>query len=421
MKFFKPFPLPTPPVFPARTLDVRDYGAVQDTDISRAIRAAIEECAALGGGRVLIPQGHYITGPIHLRSNIDLHFAKGCRIEFSSEFNDYLPPVFGVLAGNRCYSPSHLIYAHRANNIAVTGEGVLDGHGEAWWHMKQHQPGMEDLVKKGKALSPIEERTYDKPEDGVRPRMLQFVECENILIEGITLKNSPSWCIHPVMCGNITIRNLTIRNPKDSPNTDGIDLEFCNRGLIEHCDVEGGDDMICLKAGRDADGRAVAIPCRDIEVRYCRNRSSRGGLTIGSEMSAGVQNAYIHDCTLGKLTAHAIRLKTMKGRGGVVENIDIENVTVEETALCGISITMRYTAEPLDDQSAPLHDMPTVRNIAIRNFKTNRSSVGIELVGERKYELENISLSDMSISSPTPLVVKNVNGLSMENMHFIEL
>ena len=422
MRFFHPFEPPAAPEFPARTFDIRDYGAIPGGNVpaTDAIRAAISACSDAGGGRVIIPAGQWLTGPIHLRSGVNLHAEAGAYVHFSTDFADYLPVVYGILAGNRVYSVSHFLYAYRCTNIAVTGTGTFDGHGEVWWYMKKHQPGMEDLMKKGKALRPLSERVYDKPEDGVRPRMLQFVECENVLIEGITMKNSPSWTVHPAWCKNIIVRGLTIRNPSDAPNTDGVNLESCRRGLVEDCDVSTGDDMVCLKAGRDEDAWAVGIPCEDIEVRNCRALTGHGGITIGSETSASIRNAWIHDCTFGSMFS-AVRIKTMKGRGGVIENLDFENIRIENATRGAISITMRYTGEPLDDQSKPIENMPEVRNISVANLRCGKAKRGLELVGELGYPLKNIVLSDIDIAAGELTHIANVENLQTERLNLREM
>ena len=418
MKFFKPFELPVPPSFPDRYFNIRDYGAKEGQDFKStdAIKAAITDCSQSGGGHVVIPKGIWLSGAIHLMDNVDLHFEEGCVLHFSEDFNDYLPVVFGILGGNRCYSPSHFLYAYRCKNIAVTGKGVLDGHGHAWWPMKHYNVGMRDLMKKGKTLSPLSERVYDSPEQGVRPRMLQFVECENVLIEGITMKNSPSWTVHPAWCKNITVRNLIIRNPVDSPNTDGVNLESCKRGLVEGLDVETGDDVCCLKAGRDEDAWEVGIPCEDIVIRNCISTGGHGGFTVGSETSACIRNAYIHDCHFEGELYSAVRFKTMKGRGGVVENIDCENITATHATGSALIITMRYTGEKLDDQSKPISNMPKMRNISVTGLSCENADCGINLCGEKGYNLENIHISDINIKAEIPMKVSNVSELFMENI-----
>ncbi len=421
MKYFKPFEAPVEPVFPDRIFDIRNYGAEEGGEIAatEAIRAAIEACEKQGGGRVVIPEGRWLTGPIHLRDNVNLHLDAGALVEFSENFYDYLPVVYGILAGNRVYSVSHFLYAYRCKNIAITGEGTFDGHGQAWWHMKHHQPGMEDLMKKGKALAPMSERVYDRPEDGVRPRLLQFVECENVLLEGNTLKNSPSWTVHLAWCQNITVRGVTVENPLDAPNTDGINFEYCKRAVMEHCTVSGGDDMCCVKAGRDNDAWESGVPCEDIEIRNCRAIQCKGGgVTIGSETSASVRNIWLHDCYFERVCS-GLNMKTMKGRGGAVENIDVENIEVKLATRDAIRINMKYTGEPLDDYSQPNHHMPKVRNFYIKNFVCHETPCAMTVCGVKGHELENIHIENAVIHHKAPGIIECVKGLSMENVELL--
>ncbi len=420
MRYFKPFPLPVPPTFREEKYDIRDFGAVEGgiEMCTEAIKKAIRTCSEQGGGHVIIPEGTWLTGPIHLEDNVDLHLEAGSLVEFSRNFYDYLPVVFGILVGNRVYSVSHFLYARGRKNIAVTGSGTFNGHGEVWWYMKQHQPGMEDLMRAGREGRPVESRVYDKPEDGVRPRMLQFVECENVLIEGVTFTMSPSWTVHPAWCRNITVRGINVINPtSDAPNTDGINFESCKRGLIENCTVSTGDDMICLKAGKGPDAWAVGIPCEDIEVRNCHAEKSRGGFTVGSETSAGIRNAYIHDCTVGNMLM-GINIKTMKGRGGVIENIDFENITVASAKNTGIRVTQRYNGEPLDDQSAPVTDVPKVRNFSFVNVKCGCAAAGLEVFGLAGYDIENLYFESCSLSGVVPAAIENVKGLNVKDCVF---
>ena len=421
MKHFKPFELPVTPAFPALSVNIKDYGAIEGGKVpaTEAIRNAIEDCAKRGGGRVIIPAGNWLTGPIHLKDNIDLHVEKGAFVEFSENFEDYLPVVYGILGGVRVYSVSHFIYAYKCKNIALTGEGVLDGHGAVWMYMKKHQPGMEDLMRKGRAGAPMSERVYDKPEDGVRPRMLQFVECENVLLEDVRLQNSPSWTVHLAWCKNITVRNVSTDNPYYSSNTDGINFEYCKRGLMENCTISGGDDMCCIKAGREKDAWDYGAPCEDIEIRNCRAIKCRcGGVTIGSETSASIRNIYIHDCYLEQVTT-GINIKTMKGRGGVVENIDIENIDVDFAVREAVRVSTRYSGEPLDDQTQSAINMPVVRNIHIENYKCDRSMRALNICGTKGHELQNISISNSTIKSEETPQIACAN-ISMENVNFLQ-
>ena len=410
--FFKPFEMPVPPIFPERYFDIRDFGAAAGADIksTNAINAAIDHCSETGGGYVIIPAGKWLSGAIHLKDNVNLRLEEGCVLHFSEDFEDYLPTVYGILAGTRCYSPSHFIYAYKCKNIAVSGKGVADGHGNSWWHMKKNCPGMYDLIKKGKALSPLSERVYDRPEDGVRPR---------VLIEGVTFKNSPSWTVHPAWCRNIIVRNIVIRNPEDSPNTDGVNLESCKRALVEYIDVKTGDDVCCLKAGRDEDSWEVGVACEDVVIRHIKGTGGHGGFTVGSETGAGIRNAYIHDCIFDGEFYSGLRLKTMKGRGGCVENIDCENILISNSWSSAVHMTMKYTGEPLDDKSNPNINMPVVRNISVKGLKCKNAACGITVIGEDGYEMQNICFSDTEICSETALKIENTKELNFDNVTFL--
>lgn len=421
MHVFKPFAPPIPPTFPNKVFDIRDYGAHEgaDTPITDAVKTAIEACTAQGGGRVLIPAGHWFTGPIHFRDNVELHLERGAFVEFSKDFYDYLPVVYGILGGIRVYSVSHFLYAYRCKNIALTGEGILDGHGEVWQYMKWHQPGMEELVRKGRARAPLSERVYDKPEDGVRPRMLQFVECESILLDGITLKNSPSWTVHLAWCKNITVRNVTAGNPYDSCNTDGINLEYCKGGLVEGCTVSGGDDMCCIKAGREVDAWEHGRPCEDIEIRNCRAiRCRQAGVVIGSETSASIRNIYVHDCHL-EYVAKGIHIKSMKGRGGTVENIDIERIEVEQARECGICISLRQPGDPIDDAEQPEENMPHLKHICIDGFTCHSAPVSMEIGGYPSAVIEEVHLRNVTLYADEPCRIENAT-VSMDNVRFYQ-
>ena len=422
MKFFKPFEYPKIPTFPDRTVSITDFGAVEGGDVmcTEAIRAAITKVSEAGGGKIVFPKGHWLTGPIHFKDNINLHFENGCVMEFSEKYDDYLPVVESVLAGIKCYSCSHLIYGNRCKNIAITGEGVLNGHGRVWDWMKKHQPGMEDLMKKGQACAPMSERVYGKESDGVRPRFLQLQHCENVLLEGVTFINSPTWTIHPVFSKNVTVRNITIKNPINSPNSDGINFESCKCCLLTDCYVDTGDDAVCIKAGRGRDAWGWDAPCEDIEIRNITGLSGMGSVTVGSETSAGINNIYIHDCNFGD-RALGINLKTMKGRGGYIKNIDFENISLQNARRVAIKISFRYDNEPLDDQSAPVADVPDLSGISVENFSCDSAKEGLLIQGLQGYPLREIYLKNIKINSESAATVNDVEGLYMDNVNILPL
>ena len=418
MKFFKPFKHPDIPVFRDYSVSITDFGAQSNSGVmcTDAIRAAIKHVHESGGGRVVFPEGRFLTGPIHFMDNVELHLERGCVLEFSEKFEDYLPVVESVLAGIKCYSCSHLIYGNRVKNIALTGEGVLDGHGRVWDWMKKHQPGMQDLMLKGAACAPMSERVYDKEEMGVRPRFLQLQHCENVLIEGVTFTNSPTWTVHPVFSKYVTVRNITIKNAIDAPNSDGINFEACKCCVMYDCYVDTGDDAICIKAGRGRDAWSWNCPCEDIEVWGITGVFGRGCVTIGSETSAGINNIYIHDCTFGNREM-GVNLKTMKGRGGYIKNIDFENLHFDIARRVAIKISFRYDAEPLDDQSAPVTDVPDLEGISVENVSCGLSGIALLIQGLDGYPLKEIYLKNIDITSHNAANIVDVCGLYMENVN----
>lgn len=417
MKFFKPFRHPDIPTFPERKISITELGAVGDgvTDCTEIIREAIRCISEAGGGKVVFPKGHWYTGPIHFKDNVNLHFERGCVMEFSEKFEDYLPVVESVLSGIKCFSCSHLIYGNRCKNIAITGEGTLNGHGRVWDWMKYNNPGMKDLMLKGKSCSPLSERVYDKESDGVRPRFLQLYGCEDVLIEGVTFTNSPTWTVHPVFCKNVTVRNLTIKNPINAPNSDGINFESCKCCLLTDCYVDTGDDAVCIKAGRGRDAWSWNAPCEDIEICGVTGLSGIGSVTVGSETSASINNIYIHDCNFGN-RGLGINLKTMKGRGGSIKNIDFENIRLQKADRVAIKISFRYDAEPLDDQSVPVADVPYLSGISVENFSCEEAELGLLIQGLEGYPLREIYLKDIDIKARHAANINDTDGLYMENV-----
>ncbi len=415
--FFTPFKHPEIPRFPDRSVSILDFGATEGGKVpcTDAIAAAIAHISEAGGGRVVFPAGNYLTGPIHFRDNVELYIAEGCTLEFSEKFEDYLPVVESVLAGVKCYSCSHLIYGNRCKNIALSGKGVLDGHGRVWDWMKKHQPGMEDLMLKGAACTPMSERVYGKESDGVRPRFLQLQHCEDVLIEGVTFKNSPTWTVHPCFCKNVTVRNVTIKNPINSPNSDGINFESCKCCLLTDCYVDTGDDAVCVKAGRGRDAWSWNAPCEDIEIRNVTGVNGQGSVTVGSETSAGINNIYIHDCHFENRLL-GINIKTMKGRGGFIKNIDFENITLRSARREAVKISFRYDGEPLDDQSAPITDVPDLRGISVKGFSCGEAPNAFRIEGLPGFPLKDIYLEDIDICADNIGIIQDVQGLSLENV-----
>ncbi|MGH7975402.1 MAG: glycoside hydrolase family 28 protein, partial [Limisphaerales bacterium] len=284
------------PEFPKRDFVITNFGAVADgkTDCSKAIAKAIDACAENGGGRVIIPAGEFFTGAIHLRSNVNLHLETNAVLKFSTDPKAYLPVVFTRFEGTELYNYSPLIYALGQKNIAVTGEGTLDGQadGTNWWAWKK-TPARARLVKTADENVPVTQRRFGEGGE-LRPDFVEFNRCKNVLIEGVRIRRSPMWELHPLLCTNVTVRGVNIVS--HGPNNDGCDPESCRDVLIENCLFDTGDDCIAIKSGRNNDGRRVNVPSENIVIRNCTMKDGHGGVTIGSEISGSCRNVFVENC-----------------------------------------------------------------------------------------------------------------------------
>lgn len=318
------------PQFPARDFDITQFGAVGDgqTDCTAAIAKAIAACADSGGGHVVVPAGEFFTGPIHLKSNVDLHLAAtNSVLKFSTDPQAYLPAVFTRFEGTECYNLSPLIYALRQENVALTGSGTLDGQADAtnWMAWKQDAQRAR-LVEMADDNVPVEQRQFGV-QDHLRPSFIEFNRCWNVLIEGVRIRRSPMWEIHPLLCTNVTVRGVDIQS--HGANNDGCDPESCRDVLIEKCLFDTGDDCIAIKSGRNNDGRRVGVPSVNLVIRDCTMRDGHAGTAIGSEISGSCSNVFVEDCQMSSPNlVCALRLKSNAVRGGVLQNIFMRNVTV---------------------------------------------------------------------------------------------
>lgn len=354
-----------PPTFPAHDFAITQYGAVADgaTDCSAAFAAAIAACQEAGGGRVVVPPGVFLSGPIHLKSRVNLHVSDGATIRFTTNTAAYMPPVFTRFECTELMGYSAPIYAFEQTDIAITGKGTLDGQGEFWhrW-IKQWDADIRKLVVMGRDGVPVSERVFGEGFK-LRPNFIQPVRCKNVLIEGVRVINSPMWTMNPVYCTNVTIRGVTVET--DGPNTDGCDPDSCTDVLIKDCVFSNGDDCIAVKSGRDEDGRRVNIPCENVVIQNCVFKNGHGGVTMGSETAGGIRNVFAEDCHFDSPDLDmAMRFKTNPARGGYIQNIYLRNCVVK-TAKYGIHITKRYGAGVTKDGDTD----PAVRNIDIRDSK----------------------------------------------------
>ncbi|MEP6850510.1 MAG: glycoside hydrolase family 28 protein [Acidobacteriota bacterium] len=412
------------PVFPKRDFDITKFGAKSGAanDSSAAVAAAIDACAKAGGGRVVVPEGEFLTGAVHLKSNVDLHILKDAVLKFSPDSKKY-PVVVTRWEGMECMSFSSFIYSFEQTNIAITGEGTLDGqanndnwwlwHGSAKYGWKEGMPNQRaartklyDMMEKG---MPVRYRVFGEG-SYLRPNFIQPYRCKNVLIEGVKIINSPMWEIHPVLSENVTVRKVSIRS--HGPNNDGCDPESCKDVLIEDCTFDTGDDCIAIKSGRNEDGRRVGIPTENIIVRGCEMKDGHGGVTIGSEISGGVRNVFAENCRMDSPNLdHALRVKNNAARGGLLENFYFRNITVGRVAHALITIDFNY------EEGAKGSFTPVMRNFVVDGLKSGKSKFGVDIQG-----LDNAPVSDVSISNSTfenvsdGNIVKNLKGVKIDNL-----
>jgi polygalacturonase len=414
-----------PPVFPERDFDIAKFGAVGDgvKNCSQAIRAAIAACSLAGGGRVHVPAGDFLTGAIHLRSRVNLHLSAGATLRFHADPHLYLPAVYTRWEGVECMNYSPFIYAFDQKDVAVTGAGTLDGQANAenwwWWNGNPQYGGSREkpsqmaarvrLFKMGDADTPVKERTFGAG-DYLRPNFIQFYRCRNVLINGITIRNSPMWQIHPVLCANVTVRGVTVVS--HGPNNDGCNPESSRDVLIENCFFDTGDDCIAIKSGRNRDGRRVGVPSENIIIRDCRMKNGHGGVTIGSEASGGVRKVFAENCQMDSPELdRALRLKTNSVRGGFIENVFMRNVTVGQLADAILSINLFY--EEGDAGSFP----PVIRNIEMINVTSRKSKFALYLRGYKQAPLRDIRLVQCSFENVAQAdVTENVEGLVLDRV-----
>lgn len=391
-----------PPPFPAREFAITAYGAVSGgkADCTAAIRQAIDACSAAGGGRVVVPAGDFLTGAIHLKSNVDLHLAAGATLRFSTDPGAYLPVVRTRWEGTECMNYSPFIYAFEQENIAVTGSGTLDGQAsdENWWAWAKrdagdHSPAVPDataLVASGDQGTPVAQRVYGAGHF-LRPNFFQPYRCRNVLIEGVHIRRSPMWEVNPVLCTNVIVRNLDILS--HGPNNDGCNPDSSRDVLIENCTFDTGDDCISIKSGRNDDGRRVGAVVENLVIRHCTMKDGHGGVVIGSETAAGCRNVFIEDCTMDSPNLErALRFKSNAQRGGVIENVFMRNVAIGHTAEAIITVDFLY------EEGANGSHKPVLRNLQLENVTATSTPRVFYIVGFDGAVIDGIHLAHCSFS-----------------------
>jgi Endopolygalacturonase len=374
------------PIFPTNEFVITEFGAVGDgkTDCTAAISKAIEACHK-ARGRVVVPEGDFFTGPVHLQSNVELHLDRGATLKFTTDPKDYLPVVLTRFEGMECYNYSPLIYAFEQENIAVTGEGTLDGQAgdENWWQWKGGRGTKEGSPNQklardrlGKMVDqnvPVEKRQFGEG-SFLRPSFVEFNRCRNVLIQGVRIKRSPMWELHPLLCTNVIVRGVNIHS--HGPNNDGCDPESCRDVLIEDCVFDTGDDCIAIKSGRNNDGRRIGLPSENIVIRRCTMKDGHGGVVIGSEISGGCRNVFAEDCAMDSPNLERVlRLKSNAVRGGVIEDIFMRNIKVGQVRDAVLQVDFVY------EEGANGPHKPVARNIVMENITVDRTPRVLNVIG----------------------------------------
>lgn len=407
----KAMPKITEPVFPQLRVSIVDYGAEQSVTklCSNAINKAIDEVSRKGGGTVVIPRGYWMSGPIVMKSKVNLYLEKNAFVSFSSNIADY-PVISTVYEGHKvekCQSP---ISGWDLHDVAITGSGTFEASGERWRPVKRYKLTENQwkgfLKRAGKVIDNGSAWVPDSNASALRPVLLDLQRCNNVLLEGVTFKNSPAWNLHPDCCTNITLRDVKVFNPWYAQNGDALDLESCSGAVIEDCLFDAGDDAICIKSGRDAEGRKRGKPTENVIIRNCTVLHGHGGFVIGSEMSGGVRNLFVTDCTfIG--TDVGLRFKSTRGRGGVVENIYIQNINMKDIAEDAIIMDMFYggraPGEGLQKDEArevPKVDetTPCFRDIEMHHLQVEGAGRLYYLNGLPEMPLKNITIDDVKTS-----------------------
>jgi len=446
------------PIFRQDTVSIEAFGAVSGGHQlnTQNINNAIEDIHTKGGGVVLVPAGVWLSGPIVLKSNVNLHLAANALLLFTKDFAQY-PLVKTSWEGIPQMRNQSPIWALNQQNIAITGKGIIDGNGDAWRMVKKTkmtETQWKKLLASGGVLNekkdvwyPSEsslkgasfkdpglvdegknEQFYRAVKDYLRPNMILLEKCERILLEGVTFQNSPAWNIHPLMSRDITVRNINVRNPWYSQNGDGIDIESCQNVLLEHSTFDVGDDAICIKSGRNEAGRERGMPTQDLWVRNCTVYHAHGGFVVGSEMSGGAKNLYVDNCTfIG--TDIGLRFKTMRGRGGVVENVHINNIYMKDIPGEAILFDMYYEAkdpialtgehrEPPKVQMLPVTvATPQFKNFYINNVICDGAAKAVFIRGLPEMPIAHIELTKLKINADEGIDIQEASNIKLKDIN----
>jgi len=389
-----------PPSFPARDFVITAYGGKGDgrADNTKAFRDAVLAANKAGGGRVVVPKGTFLTGPIHLLSNVELHIGTGATVLFSTDRKKYLPVVYTRWQGIECYNWSPFVYAFNQTNVAVTGKGTLDGQGASWKPLGSGGSSWRELQEMAEENRPVAGRRFGDGET-LRPNMIQFYRCTNVLVADVTIVRPPMWTVHPVLCTNVTVRSVTVNSRNGGGNNDGCDPESCTDVHIVGCTFDTGDDCIAIKSGRDIEGRRINAPSQNIVIQDCTFVfSNRGAICVGSEASGGARKIFAENCRVNPANRadafwYALFIKTNRYRGGTTDGVYLRNITGAKFMKDPIFITANYSSA---SPGAVVY--PTVQNIEVENF-TMRDIKGyaINLDGVSASPLRRITVRNSSL------------------------
>lgn len=409
------------PVFPPRDFPLSDFVRPGEADVSAALARAIRTCHQAGGGRVVVPAGEFLCGPIHLMSGVNLHLSAGAVLRFHTDPAQYLPAVYTRWEGMELMGYSPLIYAFGQTNIALTGPGVLDGQAsiENWWPWKGNEewgrPGFpsqdaarQRLMADMAAGVPVEQRVYAEGAY-LRPPFVQFYQCRNVLIEDVQIRRAPFWLLNPVLCDHVTVRGVHLHSL--GPNSDGCNPESCRNVLIENCFFDTGDDCIAIKSGRNEDGRRIAVPSENIVIRGCQMRAGHGGIVIGSEISGGARNIFAENCHMSSPDLErGLRIKTNSVRGGVIEHVRVRNIIIGQVQ-DALVINFFY-----EEGDAGQHD-PTVRDLVVENLLCEQAKRVFQVRGFARKHIESLRLTNFHVLKAEEVgVVQHVDDLAVEGL-----
>ncbi len=438
------------PTFKTDTVNITQYGAKPNgqTLNTKYINDAILACSRKGGGVVFVPAGLWLTGPIVLQNNVNLHVSRSAILFFTDDFNQF-PLVKGNYEGKPQMRNQSPVSGTNLSNIAITGQGVIDGNGDVWrmvkkdaltepeWKAKLASGGLlsddgrtwypSEKTKKAHAMKEpgliTSDKTnifYNEVKDFLRPTLVNLTHCKKVLIEGVTFQNSPAWGLHLLMSEDLTLKNVTVKNPDYAQNGDGLDLESCKNVLIDGCTFDVGDDGICIKSGKDEEGRKRGMPTENVVIKNSFVYKGHGGFVIGSEMSGGARNIFISDCSFMG-TDKGLRFKTARGRGGVVENIYIRNIFMKDIVDEAIYFDMYYYTKPPakgEKVVAPKVSVETPRfqNFYISNVVCNGAKKGIFVRGLPEMSIKNISITDVHLKSQKAIEIIEAENIDLKNI-----